>query len=86
MGCAVASAAIATTQQMGGSLGNSLLNSVYGMAAAGYLAVAAHRADPAGAAMHGYDIVFRAEAAMYATSFVLFILVAFHLRKRAASN
>jgi len=82
----VASAAIATTQQMGGSLGNSLLNSVYGMAAAGYLAVAAHRADPAGAAMHGYDIVFRAEAAMYATSFALFILVAIHMRRKAATE
>ncbi len=81
----VASAAIATTQQMGGSLGNSLLNSVYGIAVAGYVAVGVHRDDPAGAAMHGYDVVFRSEAAMYAVSFILFVLVAVHFRKKAAA-
>ncbi|HEV2343646.1 MAG TPA: MFS transporter [Actinocrinis sp.] len=81
----VASAAIATTQQMGGSLGNSLLNSVYGIAVAGYVAVGLQRGDSTGAAMRGYDVVFRAEAALYAVCLVLFALVAMHLRKKAAA-
>jgi hypothetical protein len=81
----VAGAAISTNQQMGGSLASSLLNSIYAIAAASYLGVAIHHGDATGAAVHADDIVFLCEAAMYAVAFVLFALVAVHLRRIAAT-
>lgn len=81
----VAGAAISTTQQMGGSLASSLLNSVYAIAAAAYLGVAIHHGNAVGAAVRADDTVFYCEAGMYAIAFVLFVLVAVHFRRNAPS-
>jgi EmrB/QacA subfamily drug resistance transporter len=61
----VASALVNTTQQVGGSLGTALLNTIAASAAAGYLA---HRAASAAvvqtAAVHGYTVAFTVSAAL----------------------
>jgi EmrB/QacA subfamily drug resistance transporter len=55
----VASATLNTTQQIGGSLGTSLLNTVYATAVAGYLATHVHNPVTEEAAqIHGYTVGF----------------------------
>jgi EmrB/QacA subfamily drug resistance transporter len=49
----VASALVSTSQQVGGSLGTALLNTVAATTTAGYLAT---RSDPTGAVVHGYQV------------------------------
>ncbi|MBU2666846.1 MFS transporter [Actinoplanes bogorensis] len=75
----VASAMINTTQQIGGSLGTALLNTIFTSAVAGYLVD--HRADAANpdfqavATVHSYTVAFWVSAALIGlaalTSFVL---------------
>ena len=55
----VASAMVSTSQQVGGSLGTALLNTIAATATAGYLAT---RPDPAVAVVHGYQIALLAGA------------------------
>jgi EmrB/QacA subfamily drug resistance transporter len=63
----VASALVNTTQQVGGSLGTALLNTVAATAATTYLASHAHLADGAKrAAVHGYTTAFTVSAALLA--------------------
>jgi predicted MFS family arabinose efflux permease len=74
----VASALVNATQQVGGSLGIALLNTVASSAAAGYLAVharslgaaAASRLVPA-ATVHGYTRAFEVSTVMIVIAFVL---------------
>jgi hypothetical protein len=53
----VASAVLSTSQEVGGSLGTALLNTVAATATAGYLAT-----DPSAALVHGYQAAFLAGA------------------------
>jgi len=79
----VASATINVAQQIGGSIGTSLLNTIAATAAAGYLA--AHAASITSAAsrqlvaadslMHSYHVVFWVAAAIYAGAAVLTALL-----------
>jgi EmrB/QacA subfamily drug resistance transporter len=67
----VASALVSTTQQTGGSLGVSLLNTVAASATAGYLA--GHRlasGAPAAAAVHGYTTAFTVSMVLLAAAAV----------------
>ncbi|MFL6126201.1 MFS transporter [Actinophytocola sp.] len=81
----VAGATVSTTQQMGGSMGTALLNTVFTGAVAGYVAER-HLAKPTtGANLHGYHTVFVWEAAMYAAALVLIALV-WQRNRRTAAN
>ena len=68
----VASALVNTTQQVGGSLGTALLNTVAAAAAASYLTAHAH-IDRAvqNAAVHGYTTAFTVGAALLAAAAVV---------------
>lgn len=73
----VASATLNTSQQVGGSLGTALLNTIYATAATGYIAAHGHSpAVVAQAQVHGYTVgfVFGA-AALIAAAVVAFALV-----------
>ena len=74
----VASALVNATQQVGGSLGIALLNTVASSAAAGYLATHAAGLGSAAASgvlpvatVHGYIRAFEVSAAMVVVAFVL---------------
>ncbi len=71
----VASALVNATQQVGGSLGTALLNTVYASAAAGYLA--AHRGvlAPALAPIHGYATGFTVSGSILALAMVLSVVL-----------
>jgi MFS family permease len=79
----VASATINVAQQIGGSIGTSLLNTIAATAAAGYLA--AHTASISSSAtrqlvaadslMHSYHVVFWVAAAIYAGAAALTALL-----------
>lgn len=70
----VASALVNTTQQVGGSLGTALLNTVAASATTTYLA--AHRAlGPAHAAVHGYTVAFVVSGVMMAVGLVSTVLL-----------
>ena len=63
----VASALVNTTQQVGGSLGTALLNTLAATAATSYLAGRAHNAVVArAAAVHGYTTAFTVSALLLA--------------------
>jgi predicted MFS family arabinose efflux permease len=68
----VASALVNTTQQVGGSLGTALLNTVASAAAASYLTahVRTGRAALQVAAVHGYTTAFTVSAALLASAAV----------------
>jgi EmrB/QacA subfamily drug resistance transporter len=72
----VASAMINTTQQVGGSLGTALLNTIFTTAFASY--VAAHATSgplaQANAAIHGYNVAFTVSAALLGVGAVLAFL------------
>lgn len=76
----VASAALNATGQMGNSMGSALLNSVFVLSVAGWLAARGHHGGLTGATTYANDIVFRCESGMYATAFVLIALAALRLR------
>jgi EmrB/QacA subfamily drug resistance transporter len=60
----VASALVNTMQQVGGSIGTSVLSTLVASATAGYLS--GHPADPIAAASHGYSVAFLAAALVFA--------------------
>jgi EmrB/QacA subfamily drug resistance transporter len=65
----VASALVNTTQQVGGSLGTALLNTVAASAGVTYLAAHAHAADALQkAAVHGYTTAFTVSGALLAAA------------------
>ncbi|MGH9016453.1 MAG: MFS transporter [Acidimicrobiales bacterium] len=67
----VASALVNTTQQVGGSLGTALLNTLAATAAASYLAAHLHgTAVTQAAAVHGYTTAFTVSAALMAAAAV----------------
>jgi EmrB/QacA subfamily drug resistance transporter len=74
----VASAMVNTTQQVGGSLGTALLNTIFTTAVTGYLAShAASAGSPLGqaeAAIHGYNVAFTASAVLLGVAALLVIL------------
>ncbi len=68
----VASAMVNTTQQVGGSLGTALLNTIFTTTFAGYLA--SHGTDPvsqAHGAIHGYNVAFTVSAFLFAAAAAL---------------
>ena len=72
----VASAMVNTTQQVGGSLGTALLNTIFTTAAAGY--ITDHGTQPiqqAQAAIHGYNVAFTASAVMLAVATILVVVL-----------
>jgi MFS family permease len=81
----VASAMVNTTQQVGGSLGTALLNTIFTTAVAGY--VTDHMSDAANAgqggaqllqaqaAIHGYNVAFTASAVLLAVATAVVILM-----------
>ena len=72
----VASALVNTCQQVGGSIGTALLNTIAASALASY--VVAHGSSPAalaGAAVHSYVVAFWVSAAIFAGSAVVCALV-----------
>jgi MFS family permease len=71
----LASGLVNTTQQVGGSLGTALLNTIFTTAVTGYLTT--HGASPLGqaeAAIHGYNVAFTASAVLLGVAAVLVIL------------
>ncbi|HEX4703584.1 MAG TPA: MFS transporter [Pseudonocardiaceae bacterium] len=68
----VASALVNTTQQVGGSLGTALLNTIFTTATAGYLTTHGIAGNnPAHAAIHGYNVAFMVSALLMAASAVV---------------
>ncbi|HEY0807453.1 MAG TPA: MFS transporter [Pseudonocardiaceae bacterium] len=68
----VASALVNTTQQIGGSLGTALLNTIFTTATTGYLATHGTTGlNPAHAAIHGYNVAFMVSAILMAASAVV---------------
>ncbi|HTJ32229.1 MAG TPA: MFS transporter [Dactylosporangium sp.] len=81
----VASAMVNTTQQVGGSLGTALLNTIFTTAVTGYIADHAAEAASGGAAggqllqahaaIHGYNVAFTASAILLAVATAVVILM-----------
>jgi EmrB/QacA subfamily drug resistance transporter len=73
----VASAVLNSTQQIGGSLGTSLLNTFYASAVSSY--VVAHHLSPAAfnpaAAIHGYHVAFWIGVGLMAAAFVTILVL-----------
>jgi hypothetical protein len=73
----VASAVLNSTQQIGGSLGTSLLNTFYASAVAAY--VADHHLAPSAfnplAAIHGYHVAFWIGVGLIAAAFVAILVL-----------
>ena len=68
----VASAMVNTTQQVGGSLGTALLNTLAASATASYLAIHGYGAEArASALVHGYTTAFTLSAALVAAAAVV---------------
>jgi hypothetical protein len=72
----VASAMVNTCQQVGGSIGTALLNTIAASALSSYLLVHGHSpAATAAAAVHSYVVAFWVSAAIFALSAVVCGLV-----------
>ena len=72
----VASAMVNTCQQVGGSIGTALLNTIAASALSSYLVTHGHSpAAMAGAAVHSYVVAFWVSAAIFAGSAVVCALV-----------
>jgi predicted MFS family arabinose efflux permease len=87
----VASALINTTQQIGGSLGTALLNTIFTSAVAGY--IAGHAADrsqlPAvqgAAVVHGYTVAFWVSAAVIGAAALIALALVKASRQEVAST
>ncbi|HKT05926.1 MAG TPA: MFS transporter [Rugosimonospora sp.] len=77
----VASAMVNTTQQVGGSLGTALLNTIFTTAVAGYATThGASLAAQAHGAIHGYNVAFTVSAILLGTGA---LVVALFIRKPA---
>ena len=71
----VASAMVNTTQQVGGSLGTALLNTIFTTALATYAATYGRSpAALANGAIHGYNVAFTVSAVLLAAGTVLVFL------------
>jgi len=71
----VASAMINTTQQVGGSLGTALLNTIFTTALASFIAANGHTtAAVAHGQIHGYNIAFTASAVLFGAAAVIAFL------------
>lgn len=85
----VGSAMVNTTQQVGGSIGTALLNTIFSSAVAGYLADRADASPTAAtlarAAVHGYSVAFWVAAAILTASAVLALLLITATREQAAA-
>jgi predicted MFS family arabinose efflux permease len=80
----VASALVNTTQQVGGSLGTALLNTIFTTATASYLTVHGVAGNNvAHAAIHGYNVAFMVSAMLMAASAVVVFVF---IRNRASST
>ena len=86
----VASALINTTQQIGGSLGTALLNTIFTSAVAAYLT--AHATSPSQipalqgeAVVHGYTVAFWVSAAVIAVAALLALVLVRASREQVAS-
>jgi MFS family permease len=72
----VASAMVNTSQQVGGSVGTSLLSTIFASAVASYTAAHLHTPDLANAAaVHGYTTAFWWAVGIFALAFVLAIVI-----------
>src|SRR6476620_2973808 len=72
----IASAMVNTSQQIGGSVGTSLLSTIYASAVASYLASHAHVAGVASAAqVHGDTTAFWWAAGIFGLGFVLALVI-----------
>jgi EmrB/QacA subfamily drug resistance transporter len=79
----VASALVNTSQQVGGSLGTALLNTIFTTTLADYLAVHGRTAlSAADGAIHGYNVAFLVSALLMAASAVVVLTM---IRKRRES-
>jgi MFS family permease len=89
----VASAMVNTTQQVGGSLGTALLNTIFTTAVAGYMTDHVVETSPGGdasvkimqahAAIHGYNVAFTASAVLLAVATAVVVLM---IRNNAADR
>lgn len=82
----VASAALNTTQQVGGSISTALLNTLAATAATNY--AADHLSDPmvkANAALHSYEVAYWWSAAFFAVGVVITVLLFRAKKQRAAA-
>ncbi|MCW2755970.1 MAG: drug resistance transporter, EmrB/QacA subfamily [Marmoricola sp.] len=73
----VASAVLNSTQQVGGSLGTSLLNTLYASAVSSYV-VSHHMSGSAfnpAAAIHGYHVAFGVGVVLIASAFVAVLVL-----------
>jgi len=71
----VASAMVNTTQQVGGSIGTALLNTIFTTTLATY--IASHGPSPASqvnGAIHGYNVAFTVSAALFGVAAILSLL------------
>lgn len=87
-GTGVGSAMVNTTQQIGGSLGIALLNTMATSAASSYLASKPHTlAVAADAAVHGYTVAFWWAAGIFALGALLaaFVLPGSHIKPEVLS-
>jgi len=85
----VASALINTTQQIGGSLGTALLNTIFTSAVAGYLADQHGALSPAVqglATVHGYTVAFWVSAGLIGLAAVLALTLVRASREEVATN
>ena len=73
----MASATLNASQQVGGSLGTALLNTIFATSVAGYLAVHGHSVEAAAqSAVHGYTVGFVfSSAALGLAALVSFFLI-----------
>jgi EmrB/QacA subfamily drug resistance transporter len=72
----VASAMVNTSQQVGGSVGTSLLSTIFASAVASYVATHAHTAGLAdAAAVHGYTTAFWWSVGIFVLGFVLAMVI-----------
>jgi hypothetical protein len=64
-----------TSQQVGGSIGTSLLSTIYASAVASYLTTHLHRGLAAAAQVHGDTTAFWWAAGIFALGFVLVLVI-----------
>jgi EmrB/QacA subfamily drug resistance transporter len=81
----VASATLNTTQQVGGSLGVALLNTVFTSAVTGYAGSHGPKSMPQ-ALMHGYNLAFTVSAVLFAMSAVITVLFIRNSRAKAVGE
>jgi Major Facilitator Superfamily len=71
----IASAMVNTSQQVGGSIGTSLLSTIYASAVAGYVATHLHRGLASAAQVHGDTTAFWWATGIFGLGFLLTLLI-----------